>query len=179
MRHDLKLAATVRCAEKELLLSFTAVNQSADDLLIFNALYKPGSGTPVINPNMVYTLLEGDVLTITKAVLPIPPGIQVEIPDVPYGVKLAPGEVLQGDVTLSLPVRYYNPHDLVLVNDTIICKNVRLRLGYARFADVDSPEPVQIDGRQYFRVKYRSALACQKVVESGAVAASVAVDKRP
>jgi hypothetical protein len=177
---DPKLEVNARSSKTDIVLQYTLTNQSDKDLLVFSALYKLGPDGPVIEPNMVYTLVDGDVLTIAKAVLPIKHGIQVEIPSVPYAVKLAGGKALKETITVPLPVPYYNPHDLVLREETLTCKRVRLRLGFAPLAKLaPAPQVVRLNGQEYFRVNYRTALDCQQVMEAQALEAPMSVHKRP
>lgn len=175
-----RLDVTMRLEDQRLVLRYSLSSRTNSDLLVFNALYAVESGGVAVDPNRVYMLLDDDVLTLAKAVIEIPRGVQVEIPDVPYATKLSPGMNLQEDIRIELPVQYYNPHDLVTTEATIPCRAVRFRLGYAPVSKIDpAPEPVRVGQRSYFRVKYRAALKSQRLVETEPFAIPVSVHRRP
>jgi hypothetical protein len=162
-----QLDCQAKRSDDKILVRYTLDNRSDEAILAFAALYTVGPNGPTVEPNRVYTLVEGDQLTLAKAVIRIKPGIQLEIAEVPYGIKLASGARLSEEIRVSVPVEYDNPHDLVFNEATISCRQCRFAIGYARWSDVaDKAEVVRLGEKDYFRLNYRSALKQQHVMTS-------------
>jgi hypothetical protein len=162
-----ELDCQAKRSKEKISLRFAFNNRSDETVLVFAALYKPGPEGVTVEPNRVYTLIDGGQLTLAKMVVPIKPGVQLEIAEAPYGIKLAPGKVLSDEIHVTIPVEFDNPHELVIDEATIKCRSCRFAIGYARWNDVaDMTEPVKIGEKEYFRITYRNAIKHQKILTS-------------
>ncbi len=180
MNDTLQLETSLKKTGDSYQLRYTLRNPLPFDVLVYHGVVTMREGQAVVEPGAVYTLIDKDTLVLAKAVVEIPFGVQLEIADVPYATKLPSGESLSGTIPLSLPLDYYNPNDLVFETQEITCRALRLRLGWAPLADLDPPpKPVQVGGKNYYRVPYRSALASQRLVESKPFSLVIPVHKHP
>ena len=163
----LVFAATIAATPEELSVSYYIENKGSANAYVLDALFELQDGRPRIEPSLVYTVVEGDALTLLKGVLPIPPGLQVEAPEVPYARLLAPSAALEASFRLAKPVRYRNPYHYVDEAEILSCARVRLRVGCITQQGLESlPEEVQVKEAKLYRFGYRQAVRLQKFVET-------------
>lgn len=161
-----------------LMVSAEVVNRSGEEVLLFDALHE-GAGAS-IPPALVYTVIEGRVLHLVKAVLKIPYGVQVEIPDVPYARLLKAEETRAILIDLPLPVPYHNPYDLDVEDSIVECSQIGLSVGYAIRSALRGPlETSTVNGTVYITVPYQAAVAAQRIVDSPLSRLAVSVHKKP
>ena len=110
---DLTLRFSILELGKDVLaVEYEAGNVSDSDLYVFNRLHRDVSDDGVfdLDPNVVYIAVEDSVVHLTKRVPDIPRGLLVEVPIVPCATLLRRGETLRETLSLSLPLRSFNPY---------------------------------------------------------------------
>lgn len=177
---NMPLNAKASFAGDKLQVSYSLTNSTAEDVLVFHALYTAKNGTAAVNEHLVYTTIENETLVVWKSVVPIPLGTQVEVPDVPYGTVLKAGSVLREVIKLNVPLRYHNPNSIVFKAEEVACKRITLRVGYAPLSSLN-PAPVMVDvqGTSYLRARYHAALGTLQTSEVDLGPMLVQVHKQP
>jgi hypothetical protein len=160
-----ELECQAKRSGEKISLRYAFNNRSDETVVVFAALYKPGPKGVMVESDRVYTVVEGERLTLAKMVLPIKPLVQLEIAEVPYGIKLGAGKSFSEEIHLTTPIAFDNPHELVSDEATIKCRTCHFAVGYVRWSEIaELAEPVRIGDKDFVRVKYRSAIKHQKVV---------------
>jgi hypothetical protein len=167
-------------------IEYSVHNPTANDIYVFDRVFtRAASGEPVIDAGLAYRRLQDGTLVVEKVLQPIPPGLKVGIPDIPYMTRVAPGETRQGRINFKAPVTEYGayydgPHDGKLHQ----VAQVVLRIGYIDAADIGPgmgvirPDPHHT--RDGFVANYGLANRLQKFFEVnlGAPPASLVVSRR-
>jgi hypothetical protein len=166
-------------------IEYSVQNTTPNDIYLFDRVFtRAATGEPVIDPGLAYRRLQDGTLVVERVLQPIPPGQKVEVPDIPYMTRVAPGETRQGRITFKAPVSefgaYYDgPRDGKLHQ----VDQVVLRIGYISAADIGPgmgvirPDPHHT--RDGFVANYGLGNRLQKVFEVnlGAPPASLVVSR--
>jgi hypothetical protein len=175
-----RLEETLNITQSRIEIDYRLENPSSADLYVLDALFTLEDGRPAVRDSLVYTLMEGDSLRLVRAALPIPQGVQVEAPEMPYARRLPAGGTLAGRIAAPLPLRYQNPYDLSDGDTTWRCVHVRLVVGYAAASDLPAPPArVEAGGADHYRIPYRAAMSAQKLVESRVHDVPITVYRHP
>jgi hypothetical protein len=161
----MKLEETLEVTPDRIEIAYRLENPSSADAYVLDALFTLDDGPPRIHDALVYTLVEGDLLRLVRAALVIPPGAQMEAPEMPYARRLPAGGTLTGRISAPLPLDYQDPYDLSDGDTTWRCVRVLLVVGYVPAPALDAP-PAKVDGADHYRIPYRAAMSAQKLVES-------------
>lgn len=105
---DLSFEANIRATGRDqLLIRYTVRNRGSQPMLLINRPpARPGSSTPLPNPNFVYVETQPDgTVEISKRVKELPRETTVFMPDVPGATLLAPGKSFSEDVNVDLAAR--------------------------------------------------------------------------
>lgn len=136
MDASIKLELSVVRATPELLtFRYRAHNLWTRELYLFNRLFvEEPSGERRVDPSKVYVLSEGGVLRVSKQLFPVPDGLAVEWPEVPYLTRLAAGASFEEEIDLKLPAReaypYMDPEVAASAGERKGCEQLVFTLGY-------------------------------------------------
>ena len=162
----LALQATFLSAGEQLDVSYTLDNRSDEDVYVLDRLFRVGQGGISVDTSMVYTLVDGKMLTLFRGMVPSPYGTQVESPDVPLARLVRSGEKVTDSLRAKIPLRYDYPYQWINAPALVETHQIRLRIGYVRRQDVPSPKPVVVNSIILYRVTYRQAREVQQLVET-------------
>jgi hypothetical protein len=175
----LELDGKLQALDKEIVVSCRLINRGAEDLYIFDALYKVEDDKVVSDPALIYTVIQNQSLTLFKGVLEIPEGLQVEIPDVPYGRLLKSGQQYSTTFSVPVPVPYNNPYDFEEEEGFVVCEEVRFRIGYAGAASLKTePKSIRLGAETLHKVRYHDVIGVQQFVETAPRKQRIAVLKK-
>lgn len=175
-----RLEESLSVTQDRIVVDYRLENPTAVDFFVLDAIYTLEEGRPVVRDSLVYTQIQGDTLTLFRAALEIPPGVQVEAPEMPYARRLPAGSSLSGRIEAKLPLAYNNPYDFSGREETVACQRVRLVVGDIASQDLaETPAKVDLRGVDLYRISYRAAMSAQKLAESPVYQSPVIVYKRP
>ncbi len=108
---DLSLTVTAQQTGKTLSLTYRAVNNSKNSLVLLNRLPNRGADAQSVGPNKVYLVpqADGSIEISKRAILP-PDDIDAAALILPLGMRLEPGKVFSETVTLTLPLALSHPY---------------------------------------------------------------------
>ncbi len=106
------IAKIVAVTMTAITIDYQVVNQRASDLYVFATLFHTAtSGAQSDDPTLTYVGKDSEGRTVVgKFLVAVPPGMKVEIAEVPYLVKLAPGQVVTGQMVVPLPLTLRHPY---------------------------------------------------------------------
>jgi hypothetical protein len=181
------VAKFIVAASTVLGIEYSVQNTTGADIYVFDRVFqRASSGEPIVDPELAYRQFHEGTLFIEKAVQPVPDGMKVEITDVPYLVRLAPGETRTGRIALSKPVKEFGAYtDGPKDGSRHEVRRVRLRVGYISAAEIGAGQGVLWPNPQHgatdFAASYGLALELQKFVHAdlGAPPAAITVSREP
>ena len=161
-----ELQGSITLAPHQLEAAYEITNLSGEEIFVLDGLFRL-EGTSKLDPSLVYTILEDDTLTLFRGLLPIPKGVQVEVPEVPYARLLPPGGTLKGTIRVSLPLPYNQPYEWNEREETRTAKKLRMRIGYVAAKDVN-PRPAArtVSETEVYRLGYRQVVDIQHFLET-------------
>ena len=162
-----QLRASVVVSKEELRASYEVQNRSGQDIYVVDAMFRPTAAGPVLEPNLAYTVLEDDVLTLFRGIVRIPRGKQVEAPDLPLARLVAAGSSVTGTIEAPLPLAFHDPYAWPKKGEMRTAHKLRLRIGWLAAKDLD-PAPAQrvVQGTELYSLRYFSAVDKQHFVET-------------
>jgi len=108
---DCDLRVAIQASPSSLLLGYEFRNRSDKTAFLFNVVHRTGaSGGPEADSNLVYVQPAAGALILAKRIIPVPPDVDVEKPEVPYVTRVEPGEVFREKISLMLPLRLFTPY---------------------------------------------------------------------
>ena len=171
--HTVTLTYTVKRLEKDSVSMDYAVRNGRDHrIYVFNLLYhtdRYGNRTP--DPELAYIHPEaGGPALIGKYLIPIPPGMKVESPEMPYLDALQAGQSLSGKIRLEYPLRVVDPYIPPAEHEKRLdAGKVRLRIGFLDPAKAQKGEALieaaKGAGAGHFQCDYGLGLLYQEIVE--------------
>lgn len=95
-----------------LMLHYTFNNKSAGNVYLFNRLYRTIDDNQVfvVEPNLLNIEVSERGILLSKKIVPVPAGMEVEKPSVPCASVIKPGAQFQETVSLSLPLMMWTPY---------------------------------------------------------------------
>lgn len=109
---DCDLRVAIQASPTSLLLGYEFRNRSNKTAFLFNVVHRTGpSGGPEPDANLVYVEPSGGSIILGKKIIPVPRGMRVEKPDVPYVTRVEPGQAIVEKLNLMLPLRIFTPYD--------------------------------------------------------------------
>jgi hypothetical protein len=158
------IVGSLSSTDRALAGSYSIENRTGEDVYVLDVMYRlPG---PVLDDTLVYTILEADRLTLFRGVLRIPPGVQVEAPELPLARLLKAGASLTGKIDAPLPLRFSRPYQFNDTPGTRTAKTIGLRIGYVAARHLTRPpEAKKIGNVDVHRVSYRQVVDVQQFVE--------------
>jgi hypothetical protein len=110
------IEAKLEASSKDSLsISYLVRNLRSSKIYVFNVLFHADvQGNRKLDLELAYVIPQADhAVTVGKFLSPIPAGMKVESPEIPYLDPVEPGQALAGKLTLRLPLhpfRPYHPH---------------------------------------------------------------------
>jgi hypothetical protein len=96
--------------DSALQLSYRVVNPSDHPIYLVARLFRRSAAGFATDPNLVYTEVKNGALQLTKAMIPVPDHIDVEVPEVPYVVKVEAGKAFDETLQVPVPVEPLHPY---------------------------------------------------------------------
>jgi hypothetical protein len=169
------LTAKIESAADDVLcIDYRFTNDRIAELFVFNLLYRTSrDGSLTTDPQLAY-VWPGDAQTtiIGKFLAPIPGGMKVEAPEIPFLQRVAPGGELSGMIAIRVPLarhRAYLP-TAISRDPTGRVARLMIRIGFLdpkRFQANDAMvEPASDEPPGTFICDYGLGLARQEIAES-------------
>ena len=161
-----------------LTVQYEVHNHSRLPIYLFNKLYSEISPGKVfdVDQNMVHIRSEDTKVILSKAIVPVPGGLEVEYRYVPCMSKLLPNESFKELINIPLPVSPYSAYTPWLLRDAPESKVLFFELGY--FAAVPQAEAmireVATTGESAYRID-PFPLSSQKLLTVGPFRQSIGV----
>lgn len=167
------IAKIVTITMSAITIDYQVVNSRASDLYVFATLFHTApSGAQSDDPTLAYVGKgdDGGVL-VGKFLIAVPPGLKVEVTEIPYLVKLAPGQSVSGQMVVPLPLTLRHPYIQASPDapQAASVQHLTVRLGVldsARFPDgaaVVSPTKSEAD---MFQSDYGFGLQLQEFLDA-------------
>jgi hypothetical protein len=136
-------------------------------IFVLDQILNKADGRRGPDPQRVYTfVVDGDQLVLLKGLVPLPEGVQVEFPDVPYGRLVEANASLTGAFELPTVVPYDNPYDFDARKEIVVIKRALLRVGFVPADAVASrAQPVQAAQGTFYRFRYHDLVGLQRFVD--------------
>lgn len=166
------VAEIIILASTMLGVDYAVQNTTGADIYVFDRVFtRAQSGEPQIDPSLAYRRLHDDgTLVVEKALQPIPPGMKVELPEIPYLTRVAPGGTVRGRIVLALPVQEFGAYwDGPRDGTEKAATRIMLRIGYLSVADIGPgmavvrPDPGMGEGA--FAASYGMAQRLQRFLD--------------
>lgn len=166
--------AHVQCQPPTLTLTYQLRNDWGHTVYLFNRLFHTEpSGKITLDASCLYAEMQGETLHLAKQLVPIPPLMKVESPEVPYLTPVASGATLTEELVIPVPVREYWPYReptaMLQPKERRTCKDLVLTLGLVVGSDPSVFREVLLEGERLAAVRYGQGLAAQKLIHSAAV----------
>jgi hypothetical protein len=108
---DCDLRVAVQATPTSLLVGYEFRNRSNRTAFLFNVVHRTGpSGGPEADANLLYVQPAAGSVILGKRIIPVPPDVDVEKPEVPYVTRVEPGEAFRERISLMLPLRIFTPY---------------------------------------------------------------------
>lgn len=93
-------------------ISYVVRNLRASKIYVFNVLYHTDvQGNRTLDPELAYVVPSGNqTIGVGKFLIPIPPGMKAESPEMPYLDPVEAGQALAGKISLRLPLHRFHPY---------------------------------------------------------------------
>lgn len=101
-------AAFSRSADR-MRVHYTVRNEGAQPIGVFRHLPSPDSAGPGLSPDHVFRDLEDGTLRLRKLAPELPEGVEMAERPLPFVSRLEPGESLEEEFSVSVPVRVNDP----------------------------------------------------------------------
>lgn len=162
----LRLRAQARTEGEGSRLEWTLENVGPAPVYVFAVLPGWGGSGEVPDFEAVYVRRRGETLHLTRRLWRIPSDLKVFRPQVPYLVRLEPGQIQQGGFWLPRQVASRFPYAFGSAPGGQTAQVV-LSFGYLDPAEGLAPRPADLPG--LFRIDYARGIAAQRSVESEAL----------
>jgi len=116
-------------------------NPSQTPLYLVTQLPTVKGGRPTPDPNAVYLRAEGQTLHLTKRMWRVPRGVSPLITELPYLVRLDPGQSFDGALRLPPAVASSFPYRVKPRGEEAPVREVVISMGYFREAANPQPSP--------------------------------------
>ena len=155
----------------QLKIRYILCNTSDSEICVFDKHYRTASsGQRLLDEHKAYVLFEEpDTLHVTRSTIPIPDGLKVEYPEVPYFTLLKPGEITEGEVLLPIPVYEATPYLKVLnprIEEECLCRQVYFSIGVMSSATDLILREARNAPANVYRVDYEQAMRYQSIIKS-------------
>ncbi len=151
---------------QELNVEYRLINSGTDIYVLDNILNRlDGSLGP--DPRRAYTLIgDHSELVLLKGLLPVPEGVQVELPEVPYANFVNSKSSIGTSFAVPRTLPYDNPYDYEARREVIVIRHAILRIGYVPAEAVAGRgQEIKIRGKTFFRFRYRDLIGWQRFIE--------------
>ena len=166
VRLDARLAAKTG---QTLAVEYRLSNLGTEAIFVLDNLLNRND--PRMGPDVTrsYTLLSGaGELVLFRGLLPVPEGLQVESPEVPYAQPLAAGQTVTRSFEFPAKLRSDHPYDDVSKAEVIEIRSLSLSVGFVAASLVEGlGQDVERAGQMFRRFSYRELIGHQMTVSTG------------
>jgi len=126
------LRGKVSKAGDRLVVEYELTNQRKQPIYVLDRMVNSNAAGLFLDPDLAYALWEEPrTLRLVRATLQLPPDRNVNSKEIPYARKVAPGETVQGRISLPAPVVEYSPFYLPTTElKEMRSEDVRLLIGW-------------------------------------------------
>lgn len=176
-------SVSLRCSfnrtAQRLQVAYKIENLSGVQIYVLDGMFRL-EGEPILDSQLAYTIIEGDLLNLFRGILWIPENLQVEAPDMPFARLLLSGGKLKGVIDSPVPLAFHQPYEWNDKQELRITQHVRLRIGYLAAHEVNPPPVMKmLSGGEVFYPKYRQVINIQRFLETPAQDETLSVLVRP
>ena len=148
-----------------LLIDYQVSNRLTQTIYLINRIFQWTEKGLEIRSDYIYTEVANGRLRLTKAFIPVPDDVLVEIPDVPYLTAVNGGAVFSEQVKLTLPLEPFHPYDKVDYSDEIhTFDEVDLVIGWLSKGSFNLRQGSTPDGDAILAVHHSEAARSQKLL---------------
>lgn len=163
------VALDCRIAEsgpQELHIQYRLVN-SGPAIYVLDHILNRVDGSLGPDARRAYTFVtDHSQLVLLKGLLPVPDGLQVELPEVPYASFVDANSAIANAFDIPRVLSYDNPYDYEFRREVIVIKRAVLRIGFVPAdAVAGRGQEVKMAGKTLFRFQYRDLIGRQRFVE--------------
>jgi hypothetical protein len=151
-----------------LLIDYQVSNQRDTRIYLLNRIFQWTEKGLEIKAGFIYTEVIGGELRLTKAYLPVPDNVLVEMPDVPYLTAVESGAVFSEQVRLSTPLEPFHPYDQVDYSEDIhTYEGASLVIGWLAEGDFELRRgTTPITGESILAVEHSQAARAQHLLKA-------------
>ncbi len=166
---NLTARANLDLEQDRLKIAYTIKNGSPDRICVFNRLFDEGDSSFDLNPNRAYLSVEGsDAVVITKRIIDIPDGMDVERPECPYMSCIEPGATFAEEFELAVPLRLDHPYVASYQKgqqEQIVKRNrILFSVGYIVPSDKIWAKKTQLKGEEVWETDQGLGLIFQRIL---------------
>jgi len=141
------------------------LQNSGPAIFVLDQILNRADGRLGPDPKRIYTfVVDGSELVLLKGLVPVPEGVQVEFPEVPYARLVEANATLAGEFEIPTVVLYDNPYDPDVRNEVVAIKRALLRVGFVP-AVAGGGQVVQTSLGDFYRLRYRDVVDRQRFVD--------------
>lgn len=96
----------------ELRFTYLFTNLTDENVYLFNRLYKLGRDSLTIDSNLCYAEFEDGKIILSKEIKPVPEGLNVYQPNIPYITRIPPGTAFEETLSFILPLQYWTQYQI-------------------------------------------------------------------
>jgi hypothetical protein len=163
------VALDVRIAQRgpETLQIRYRLANSGPAIYVLDQILNRDDGRRGPDPARVYTIVtDNSQLVLLKGLLPVPDGMQVELPEVPYARFLDANSQIADAFDIQRTLAYDNPYDYESRGEVIEIRRAVLRVGFVPAdAVAERGQEIKIAGKTLFRFRYRDLIGHQRFLE--------------
>jgi hypothetical protein len=168
MAQQLEMEAAIRLAGGALSVGYRVRNVSAAPLLLFNVLWDVPESAYVKAPFPAYVCVRGgQELHVAQQILPHPKLMKLEVRNVPFVTRLAPGASTAAQLTFPVPVEEYSvyyPQDPKAEKQLITVNRVVFTLQYMAETGNVKTMPAPLEGA--LRVEHPDLFSQVRTIDS-------------
>ena len=169
--------ASIELTEMTLIFDYTVINNSPHAVYLINNLFdRRGPAAFQVDPNVVYATVEpGPVLSLSKQLMAVPPGLDEETAEVPFVSLLESRWTMTETLRLALPIEERFPAmPQAPTGEVRFFPQFTFTLGYAIEDQPLVLEEVSLtDGSRHKQPQYSALIQRQRLKTSAPVTASI------
>ena len=158
MNSGVTLTGKANVVDKTLTVEYTVNNSLSNSIYVFDEMIKyDASGLPLLDKTNAYVFWEEpSTLRLVRAVLRVPPNMNVYALEIPFAREVKTQSSISGKIVLSLPVHEYSPFAPTITEEnveTVKCNSIVLFIGWTVMEAGTTVTETDAEGEQALRVR--------------------------